>query len=212
MGKQIVDPPVADGQRLTMGYDEFLAWWGEGTRGGWVDGEVVVVMPPRLVHQELVLFLSVLLSWYARWRDLGRVVVAPFEMLILDGRASRQPDILFVGRDHLGRLTDERLDGPSDLVIEVVSDDGAPRDRRDTLREYEEAGVPEYRILDPRPGRQRAEFLRVGNDGRYVAAAPDDAGRYRSVVLPGFWLDPAWLRRNPLPDPEEPRAVILAAP
>lgn len=208
MAKQLVDPPVAGERRLTMGYEEFLAWWGEDTRGEWVDGEVVVFMPPRLVHQELVLFLSVLLSWYVRRCDLGRVIVAPFEMLLLDGRASRQPDILFVGRNHLGRLTDERLDGPADLVVEVVSDDSTTRDRRDKRREYEEAGVPEYWIFDPRPGRRRAEFYRLGDDDRYVAAALDDAGRYRSAVLPGFWLDPAWLRQDPLPDPDDLRAII----
>ncbi len=30
---------------------------------------------------------------------------------------------------------------------------------------------------------------------------PDARGRYHSLALPGFWLDPAWLRREVLPKP-----------
>jgi Uma2 family endonuclease len=70
------------------------------------------------------------------------------------------------------------------------------------------AGIPEYWIVDPRPGLQRAEFLRIGNDGRYAEASLDDDGRYRSLVLPGFWLDPAWLWQDPLPDPDALRAIV----
>jgi hypothetical protein len=32
-----------------------------------------------------------------------------------------------------------------------------------------------------------------------VPVEPDAAGRIHSTVLPGFWLDPAWLTQDPLP-------------
>ena len=37
-----------------------------------------------------------------------------------DGNA-REPDILYVAHENLHRLTDTRLAGPADLLIEVVS-------------------------------------------------------------------------------------------
>jgi hypothetical protein len=32
---------------------------------------------------------------------------------------------------------------------------------------------------------------------------PDAGGRYHSAVLPGFWIDPTWLREDPLPPVED---------
>jgi hypothetical protein len=52
-------------------------------------------------------------------------------------------------------------------------------------------------------------MLVLGNDRRYAPVAPDEAGRYRSVVLPGFWLDPAWFRPDPLPKLDALIAAIV---
>lgn len=41
-------------------------------------------------------------------------------------------------------------------------------------------------------------FYRLGAAGRYAEVQPRD-GRLASSVLPGFWLDPAWLAQDPLP-------------
>jgi len=206
-GGATLEPP------LRMTYEEYLAWWDEDEThlGEWVDGEVIVFMPPKLRHQRLIGFVYALVSWYARYRDLGETVLAPFEMLILNGRASRQPDVLFVARDHLDRLTDDRLLGPADLAVEVVSDDSVGRDQQAKLAEYQAAGVQEYWIFDPRPRRHRAIFYRLGTDGTYAEAPVDADGRYRSVVLPGFWLDPVWLWQDPLPDPDALRSRIAPA-
>ena len=168
-------------------------------------------MPPNLLHQRLVAFLETLLSWYVRRLDLGEVVQAPFEMRIRPGRSSREPDLLFVSRANAARLTLERLEGPADLVVEIVSAHSAVRDRREKFAEYQEAGVPEYWLLDARPGQRQASFFQLGSDGRYREIAPDVEGRYYSAVLPGFWLDPAWLWQDSLPDPDELKPLILAA-
>src|SRR5215204_682986 len=110
-------------QRLTMTYDEYLAWADEDTHAEWVDGEVIVFMPPVIRHQRLVVFLTTLLELYSRMRDLGEVLVAPTEMRLAMVRSAREPDILFVSHEHRDRVAERRIDGPADLVIEVVSDD-----------------------------------------------------------------------------------------
>lgn len=128
-------------------------------------------------------------------------------MLILPGKASREPDLFFVAREHSDRVTEDRLAGPADLVVEIVSDSGVTRDFVEKFQEYREAGVREYWIFDPRPGEKRADFYRLNARGEYEPIAPDSAGRYRATVLPGFWLDPDWLWRDPLPAP----LTLLAA-
>ena len=184
-------------RRSRMTYEEFRAWADEDTRAEWVDGEVIVFLPASPLHGQLVFFLATLLSHYVRFRGLGEVLGGSFEMRLK--HAGRVPDLLFVASERLDRLTATELRGPADLVVEVVSEDSAARDRAEKLAEYAAAGVPEYWLVEARPGRRGAEFFRLVA-GAYRAAAPDADGRYRSPAVPGFWLRPAWLEQDPLPD------------
>ncbi len=56
-------------------------------------------------------------------------------------------------------------------------------------------------MIDPRPSVTPLVIYRLGEAGDYLPVAPDAAGHYASGVLPGFWLDPAWLRQERLPQP-----------
>jgi len=202
MVRQTVDPPsVAPEPRQSMTYEEYLAWAGEDLWSEWVDGKVIVFMSPLIGHQEVVVFLLSLVKLYADLFKLGKVLPHQTELLILDGRVSREPDLIFVAAANLHRVTERRVEDRADLVVEVISDDSVARDRRDKWQQYAEAGIPEYWLLDWRPGTQRADFLQLGDDGVYERQELDAAGRYHSRVLPGLWLDPAWLWQNPLPDP-----------
>lgn len=207
MAQRTLSPEVADAPIL-MTYEEFLAWADEDTHAEWVDGEVIVFMPPTKVHQRLVVFLSTLLELYTQLRDLGEVLVAPFEMRLEVARSARQPDVLFVSREHLDRASQARVDGPADLVIEIISDDSVTRDRRDKLLEYQRAGVPEYWIVDARERRRKFEPFSLSDRGVFELIAPDGEGRVHSRVLPGFWIDPAWLWQDPLPKPLRTLAKI----
>jgi Uma2 family endonuclease len=191
--------PPSQKRRQAMTYQEWLAMPDEGTQSEWVDGEVIVFMPPTGIHQDIAGFLYILLQVFVRHHNLGLVRQAPFEMR-LSPAVSREPDILFLARPHLDRLTPQRLDGPADLVVEIVSADSVRRDRVLKFAEYAAAGVPEYWLLDPRPGHQRAEGFRL-TGGTYAAVPATPDGRIQADVLPGFWLQPAWLWQDPLPDP-----------
>jgi Uma2 family endonuclease len=132
-----------------MRYEEFLAWSDEDVHAEWVPkdssgkGEVIVQMPPKLIHQEVADFLSRLLGLFVRLFNLGKVVIAPFEVKLLPGGSSREPDILFVANEHLDRLTPDKLVGPPDLAIEIVSESSIKRDRSAKYKEYQAAGVRE---------------------------------------------------------------------
>ena len=195
-------PPV---QKMT--YDEFLEWCDEDTWAAWVDGEVVILMPASTQHHRLVRFLSFVLTMFTRTFGLGEVLTAPFQMKLGPGRSGREPDLLFVAAQHLDRLLPARLDGPADLVVEIVSPESAERDRRDKYFEYEAAGVPEYWLLDP--DQRRADFHRLGPDRRYHPAPVNASGVFHSEAVPGFWLRVAWLWQEPLPELEAVRELGL---
>lgn len=192
---------------LKMCYEDFLAWSGEDIHAEWVpidstgNGEVFVQMPPKLMHQEVIVFLSKLLGLFIHLFGLGKLVIAPFEVKLKPGHSSREPDILFVATENLERLAQERLNGPPDLAIEVISDDSVKRDRDDKYREYRDAGVREYWIVDPREGRQRADFYCLDDQGEYRLFATEEDARVESQVLPGFWLRPEWLWQADTLDP-----------
>lgn len=196
--------PAKQEQRLHMSYDEYLAWAHEDVHAEWVNGEVIVHMPPKQPHQIIVAFLLRLLGDFIELFSLGRLLPAPFEMRAIPEGPAREPDLLFVAREHLERLSEARLSGPADLVVEVISDDSVARDRADKFYEYQAAGIREYWILDPRPGCTRADFYVLDDQGRYQPVPVDANGRYYSTVLTGFWLQVDWLLTT------EPPAVLQA--
>jgi len=186
-------------RRLKMSYAEFLAWSDEDTHAEWVAspdgevGEVIIFMPPKSIHQATVGFLFQLLGLFVNLFHLGRLHVAPLEMKAEPHGSSREPDLLFVAQENLARLTEERLVDPADLIIEVISDDSVHRDRHDKYREYRDAGVREYWVVDSRPDKQRADFFRLDAGGDYELYATEDEEKVASAVLTGFWLRPTWL-------------------
>ena len=184
-------------------YEEYRAYPGENHYVEWVDGELLVYRAPYLAHQALLGFLLTLLHRFVSHQELGYVTFIPFEMRLLQGHISRAPDIIFIARNHLDRLTEERLEGPADLVIEIICEDSVARDREEKFYEYQAAGVPEYWIFDSRPGKERLDCYRLTGSGQYLARHPDDQGRYRTPLLPGFWFDPAWLQQRSFPDDAE---------
>jgi Uma2 family endonuclease len=188
---QELTSPKEKSATLQMSYEQFLAWAGEDTHAEWLNGEVIVFMTAKDDHQNTVELLFTLLTLFARLLGLGKVRVAPFEMRL--SQSSREPDILFVSVRNLNRITASRVQGPADLVVEIVSDDSVNRDRQQKFKEYREAGVPEYWIVDPRPGKLRADFYYLDEEGNYDLFATEDDEKVESRVVEGFWLRPSWL-------------------
>lgn len=180
-----------------MTYEEFLDWCDEDTLAEWVAGEVVMYSPASMRHQVVVDFLITVLTIYVEQRGWGLVLSGPFQMKTGPDLPGREPDVLFIVREHLEKLGHAYLDGPGDLVVEVVSRESRLRDRGEKLAEYEMGGVREYWLLDPE--RQQADFYVLGPDGRYERKRPDEQGIYRASVVAGFWLREEWLWQEPPP-------------
>lgn len=192
---------------IRMTYEEFVDWAGEDTRAEWVDGEVILLMPPTIRHQQLIALLGTLLMLFVRSKRLGTVLWAPVEMKLSEGRSYREPDIVYVSTQNAAKLKRVRIDGPADLAIEIVSEDSVIRDRRTKLVEYAAGGVREYWTVDARDGFFDVHAFRL-ESGQYQELLPDSDDRIYSVELQGFYLRSAWLRDPADADPLELFAEI----
>ncbi len=179
-----------------MTEDEFVAWCDEDVKAEWVDGEVVIMSPASLKHVLIADWLIRVLGDFVEDRDLGLVLGTEFMIRLGKQRRWRVPDILYIGKERLGLLRPNHLEGAPDLALEIVSPDSRTRDRRDKFADYQRAGVREYWIIDPDEDELIANTL--GANRRYAAIEPVD-GRVHSEVIPGFFLRPDWLWRSPLP-------------
>ena len=182
---------------VKMTYEEFLEWLDEDTHAEWVNGEAIFMTPISIEYQNLGRFLLSLISHFADLHQLGVVAYDPFQMKTGPELPSRAPDILFVANENLSRLEETYLNGPADLVVEIISPGSRGTDRGDKFYEYEEGGVCEYWLIDPQ--RHQAEFYLRSEDGIYCSAPISEDGIFRSAVLQGLWLKTDWLWKESMP-------------
>lgn len=190
-----------------LSYEEFLAWCDEDAWAEWVNGEVILLSPASKRHQDLADFLTAVLRTFVGARGLGVVLSAPFQMKTGPELPGREPDLLFVAKERLDLLKETHLEGPADLVVEIVSQESRLRDRGEKFAEYELGGVREYWLIDPE--ERRVDFYILGPEGRYERQKASGQGIYKSQVVKGFWLKVDWLWQEPLPSPVRVLAEIV---
>ncbi|MBK8975493.1 MAG: Uma2 family endonuclease [Planctomycetes bacterium] len=142
-------------------YADYLAFPDDGQRHELLAGVHVVNPAPRMRHQLASTRLSVALDRLVTERGAGVVVAAPIDVRLSD-EDGVQPDLAVVLRGSRARVRERGIDGPPDLVVEILSratrrlDLGPKRDR------YERLGVGEYWIVDL-DRRCALRFARAGD-------------------------------------------------
>jgi Uma2 family endonuclease len=171
---------------------EFVTWAlsDEFARAEWVDGEVIIMSPVSLEHTRIQNWLVGVLRPFVEYHNLGELL-GPEYMVRFDRlRVRRVPDNLFVDRARLDLLMPNHLEGPPDLIMEVVSPDSESRDWREKYEEYQTVGVREYWVIDPNSKRAEAYARGKGKSFRRIA---ETDGVIKSTVIKGLWLKTDWL-------------------
>lgn len=148
-------------------------------------GRMEVLPLPTFSHQRLVALLYRLILGFVEEGEMGVVMFAPLRIQLWHGKF-REPDLVFMAAEHADRLGEQFWQG-ADLVMEIVSPDDPERDKVIKRREYAQAGIPEYWIVDPTNSSITVLTLR-GQEytvhGEFVAT-----GEASSVLLKGFNVD-----------------------
>jgi Uma2 family endonuclease len=170
-------------ERYPMTYAEYCLLPDDGNRYQVLEGELIVSPAPRLLHQDVVLQLALLLRSYVISHDLGKVYISPVDV-ILSPTTIVQPDVVFVRREHMEMITDQNIQGPPDLCVEVLSPGTESIDRERKKALYARFGVREYWIVDP--VRETVTVFGL-QDGAYVLRIEASGdGVVSSSVLTGF--------------------------
>ncbi len=192
-----VNPAMFIPQKLT--YEEFLREYA-GQYAEYVDGEVIKPMSVTRSHDELTRFLHALLRFFVEAKHLGKIHGEPYQMKMVlnDKIKGREPDIFFIKRENLDRISEKFCDGAADLVIEVISPESVTRDTVDKFEEYEAAGVKEYWIIDYR--RRTVNFYGYDENIKYKMLPLSVDGVFESRVIEGLWIKTDWLWQEELPN------------
>lgn len=128
----------------------------DGQRYELLDGELRMTPAPSIIHQSVSGLITYYLLQVVQLAGHGRVFAAPVDVEL--GPATIvQPDIVVVLSGGTAVITEQRIVGPPDLIIEITSPGTASYDRREKRDTYAAAGVCEYWIVDP--GSRTVELL-----------------------------------------------------
>ncbi len=153
-----------------------------------VEGELIVSPTPATRHQEICTKLGIELGLFVRQHELGTFFSSPIHV-ILDEHIHFEPDLSFVAKGRSSIIAEKYLEGPPDLIIEVISESNRTHDTVVKYARYEEYGVVEYWLVDTREEHIRVYSL---ERGRFVLLGIFSAGdRIESRVFAELQLDPA---------------------
>ena len=154
-------------------------------------GKVVKMSPaPNLQHQRISGIIFIEIGIFLKKKPC-QVFAAPFDVRLPFAKSKKidtvvQPDITIICDE--AKLDKQGCIGAPDIVMEILSPGNTKKEMREKLLIYQDAGIPEYWLIDP-----EHEFIllyHLDELGKYNSSLPfveDDI--IKSKVLNGFELD-----------------------
>jgi Uma2 family endonuclease len=131
-------------------YDAYLAMPEMKQRYSILDGELMLAASPTPPHQAIVIEIAMKLTPFVREHHLGGLFIAPLDIVIRrEPLRTRQPDVMFIGREQHFIIGSQVIEGAPDLVIEVLSPTNTRQELRGKLDDYRTIGVREAWVVSP---------------------------------------------------------------
>ena len=143
-------------------YEEFAALPDDGNRYEIIAGELYMTPSSRPNHSWVASQIFLLITNVLKEHGLkGWVTAHPVDVLFAEDDYM-VPDVVFVRSERVGIVNDRGIRGAPDLVVEVLSESTASRDRGIKRERYARYGVPEYWVVDV--DRRHIEVYRLQED------------------------------------------------
>jgi Uma2 family endonuclease len=153
---------VVQTARVTWTYREYRLLPDDGRRYEVLDGDLYVNPAPTTTHQTVSKRLQLELMLQLERTGRGVVFNAPVDAIFSDTSVA-QPDLLVVAASRRNIISERGIEGPPDLIVEILSPRTERADREIKFKLYASAGVREYWIIDIRA--RRIEVFSLGPTG-----------------------------------------------
>ena len=151
-----------------------------------LNGYIVKYNAPESKHQFISANLHLIIGSYVKEKKLGRVLYAPISVFLNEYNAP-QPDLLFVSKKNESIIHDKGIVGVPDLIVEIISPGSIIRDRIEKKEIYEQAGVKEYWIVDPK--YKSIEVYELSKEVYKLISSAEENGTIRSKVIKNFAIN-----------------------
>jgi Uma2 family endonuclease len=155
----------------------------EGAPYQLIDGELIMTPAPTPLHQNIIGTLHIELHNFVKTHGLGKVFLSPIDVRLTDIDVF-QPDLIFIRKEHVGKIGRDKLNVIPDLVVEVLSPSNAYYDLTHKKTIYAERGVEEYWIVDPK--NETVEIFRREGNRFQSEAFFKDQDILNSPMFPDF--------------------------
>jgi Uma2 family endonuclease len=181
------DPLRIENEDTHFTYADYLGWEGP-ERYEVIDGEAFMMSSPTVEQQAISGEIFCLFHAFLRGKPC-RVFAAPLDVRLfpeedLSDDTVVQPDILVVCDS--AKLGKASVNGPPDLVMEILSPSNSQKEMFLKFEKYLNAGVREYWVLDPEEKKVQVHVLQ---DGHYLSSAYKKDAVIPVSILPPFSLD-----------------------
>lgn len=150
-------------QATKLTYQDYVCFPDDGKRHEIIDGTHFMNPAPSIYHQQVSRRLQFQLYAEIELRELGVVIDAPVDVQITDHDIV-QPDLVVVLSENR-IITPTKVKGAPNHVIEILSPSTEVNDKTLKRQLFEQAGVPEYWIVDP---ADHSVLQLVLKDGKYA--------------------------------------------
>jgi len=170
-----------------------LLTWPESERWELIHGVPYNMTPaPSPEHQAISLDLATQFNIFLQGKPC-RAYTSQIDVLLPTGNEDDsavdvvvQPDIIIVC--NRAKIKDNYIKGAPDLAVEILSPSSGQRDLTEKMNLYEQAGVPEYWIVDPT--HRTIMVFRLGENGSYGRPATyTETDQIPVGILEGLTID-----------------------
>ena len=168
-------------------YKDYLCWKGP-ERYQLINGEAFMMASPTVAHQAILVELVTQFNTWLRGKPC-QVFAAPLDVRLFPQEDHSddmvvQPDLVVVcDRSKLGKGS---VNGPPDLIAEIVSPSTSKKELFLKFNAYLDAGVREYWVIEP---EQKIVQVHIYESGHFLSSAFKGDALIPSTVLRDFSIE-----------------------